>query len=76
MKIIPPCRPDCDRRSAGCHNESCPYGWAVFERKKSAEARKREKAVKLCEATRPVTAGRKACAHNAVMREKRRRCRE
>ncbi len=72
MKSIePPCRRDCDARRAGCHGESCPYGWAEYEAKKRAAARAREEAVILREATRPVTAGKLAKARGAAMEEKR-----
>ena len=26
-----PCKKDCEYRSANCHNESCPHGWAEYE---------------------------------------------
>lgn len=27
-----PCAKDCPDRKAGCHNESCPHGWAEYEK--------------------------------------------
>lgn len=35
-KPVSPCREDCPDRHENCHNESCPHGWADYERKKLA----------------------------------------
>ena len=41
MKRIAPCK-DCKDRHPGCHNDSCPHGWAEF-RKSIEEDRKKRK---------------------------------
>lgn len=72
-ELEPPCRRDCDARRAGCHAESCPYGWAEYERAKLAELTRRQQTLVRHDAARPVTAARQAAVHSSCMREKRRR---
>lgn len=33
-KPVHPCKKDCEYRSANCHNETCPFGWAEYEQEK------------------------------------------
>lgn len=37
-KPVSPCRAECPDRNEHCHNESCPHGWAMYE-KRMAEYR-------------------------------------
>lgn len=63
-----PCKKDCEFRSAKCHNESCPYGWAEYEEQKriyDIENAKREACV-------PITIGhsdRRASYSRALKRK-------
>ena len=66
-----PCRKDCELRSAHCHNETCPHGWAEYERQVAEFVAYVEKQQDHYYATRPLTAARKNLGHRNAMKRKR-----
>lgn len=66
-----PCRAGCEYRSANCHNESCPYGWAEYERKALEFAEKVNDNRDLYYKTMPITAARRQISHSNCMKKKR-----
>lgn len=71
--IEPPCRRDCDARGPGCHGESCPYGWAEYEKQKLELDRSRNSATARYDDARTMTAGKAQTIYGNKRRRKRRR---
>lgn len=67
-----PCRRDCEFRSASCHNESCPYGWAEYERQSIEFAKYVDQKREMHFATRPITDANRRYCHKVVMNKKQR----
>ena len=70
-KPKPPCRKGCEYRSANCHNETCPYGWAEYEKQNIEFSNKMMEMRERCYATRPITEANKQFNHQVVMQKKR-----
>ena len=65
-----PCRKDCEFRSASCHNESCHYGLADYERQSIEFADMVMENRNRYFATRPITEANRQYTHKMVMKKK------
>lgn len=66
-----PCRSDCEYRSANCHNETCPYGWAEYEKQKAIFLDHIQREQDWYYATMPLTEARKRIGHRNILKKKR-----
>lgn len=66
-----PCKKDCEFRSAKCHNESCPYGWAEYEEQRKKWIEYCQKRFNLHCGSEPITIARKQLGHRNQLAKKR-----
>lgn len=65
-----PCKKDCKYRGVGCNGDSCPYGWAEYERRSIDFAKYVAEKREMHFATRPITEANKQFSHKIVMDKK------